>query len=236
MPQSLYAETLLTPGLGVPIVWRYQNEARYLIDLLDSDSPVRGALSQAIDRYGDTFFELSANKESLIEWANSQSTLVDAADVRELRLGGAHVFQQAIELFQGLQMMVEKEHDPAKWSAVHHNIGDVMGFIGQRSGSSHFLEQAAMSYEQALEVRSFEDTPFEWASTQHNLAVVMQTLGQLEDDLNILKQAGETFKQASTALKRDEHPNDWAAALCNVGNVLCLLGCIVEVRVPWSRQ
>ena len=101
MSQHLYAETLLTPGLGVPIAWRYQNKAQYLIELLDSDSPVRGALSQAIDRYGDTFFELAPNKETLIEWANSQNTLVDTADVRELRLWGAHVFQQAIELFQG---------------------------------------------------------------------------------------------------------------------------------------
>lgn len=74
MPQNLYAETLLTPGLGVPMVWRFQNKARHIVDLLDSDSPVCSALSQAIDRYGDTFFEIAANKETLIEWANSQKT------------------------------------------------------------------------------------------------------------------------------------------------------------------
>ena len=133
MPQNLFAETLLTPGLEIPIAWRHENRSDYLIELLDEDSPVCGALSQAIDRYGDTFLEIAPNKETLIEWANSQNTLVDTADVRELRLGGAHVFQQAIELFQGLQMMVEKEDDPVKWSAIHHNIGDIMGFIGQRS-------------------------------------------------------------------------------------------------------
>ena len=90
MPHNLYAETLLTPGLDVPIVWRFQNKASHIIKLLDSDSPVCKALTQAIDRYGETFFEIAPNKETLIEWANSQKTLVDTADVRELRLGGAH--------------------------------------------------------------------------------------------------------------------------------------------------
>ena len=225
MPQNLFAETLLTPGLDVPMVWRFENKTRYLIELLDEDSPVRRALSQAIDRYGETFFELTPNKESLIEWANSQKTLQDTADVRELRLGGAHVFQQAIELFQGMQMEADKEEDPVHWSAIHHNIGDVMGFIGQRSGSSHFLEQAAMSYEQALEARTFEAMPYEWGITQNNLGLVLQTLGQLEDDLNLLKQAGEIFKQASTALKREEHPDDWASSIIKCRKCALLTRC-----------
>ena len=113
--------------------------------MVDRESPVYGALSQSIERFENTVFELSLNKPSLIEWANSQETLQDAADRREMRLGGAHVFQQSIELFQGMQMMITREEDPARLSAIHHNIGDVMGFIGQRSGSIHFLEQASLS-------------------------------------------------------------------------------------------
>ncbi|MEM7304807.1 MAG: hypothetical protein AAF372_04710, partial [Pseudomonadota bacterium] len=123
MSHNLFAETLLTPGLGVPIAWLHENKSHYLIDILDSDSPVCGALSQAIDRYSYTFFEIAPNKKTLIEWANSQHTLVDAADVRELRLGGAHVFQQAIELFQGMQLDVDREDDAVKWSALHQYVG-----------------------------------------------------------------------------------------------------------------
>ena len=122
----LYAETLLAPGLGVTFQWRYQNNGRELLDVLDSDSPVRGALGQAIERYERTVFELALNKPTLIEWANSQEILQDAADQRELRLGGAHVFQQSIELLQGMQMMTDREEDPVRLSAIHHNIGDVV--------------------------------------------------------------------------------------------------------------
>ena len=135
----LYAETLLSPGLDVVFLWRHQGNGRDLINILHEDSPVRGALGQAIERYEGTVFELALNKPTLIEWANSQHSLQDAADVRELRLGGAHVFQQSIELLQGMQMMTDRAEDPARLSEIHHNIGDVMGFIGQRSGSLHFL-------------------------------------------------------------------------------------------------
>ena len=79
-----------------------------------------GALGRAIDRFERTVFELSANKPTLIEWANSQETLQDEADRRELRLGSAHVFQQSIELLQGMQMMTDREEDPARLSAIHH--------------------------------------------------------------------------------------------------------------------
>ena len=177
----LYSETLLTPGLGVSFQWRHQNNGRSLLGVLDKESPVYGALGRAIDRFERTVFELSANKPTLIEWANSQETLQDEADRRELRLGSAHVFQQSIELLQGMQMMTDREEDPARLSAIHHNIGDVMGFIGQRSGSVHFLEQAALSYEQAHEIRTRETMPLEWAQTTCNLALVMQTIGVLED-------------------------------------------------------
>ena len=101
MPQHLYAETLLAPGLGVTFQWRYQNNGRDLLAIIDPESPVYGALGQAIARFENTVFDLAANKPTLIEWANSQETLQDAADRRELRLGGAHVFQQSIELLQG---------------------------------------------------------------------------------------------------------------------------------------
>jgi hypothetical protein len=157
--ESLYAETLLSPGLGLGFQWRFQDNGRYLLAILDSDSPVSGAIAQAIERFENTTFALSPNKPTLIEWANSHDVLQDPADVRELRLGGAHVFQQAIELFQSMQMMTDKEEDPARLSRIHHCIGDVMGFIGQRSGSVHFLEQAAMSYEQALELRPQDELP-----------------------------------------------------------------------------
>ena len=109
MPQHLYAETLLTPGLGGSFLWRFENHGRGLLDVVDRESPVYGALSQAINRFEHTVFELALDKPSLIEWANSQETLQDAADRRELRLGGAHVFQQSIELFQGMQMMITRE-------------------------------------------------------------------------------------------------------------------------------
>jgi len=144
------------------------------------------------------------DKPTLIEWANSQATLQDEADVRELRLGGAHVFQQSIELLQGMQMMTDREEDPEHLSTIHHNIGDVMGFIGQRSGSIHFLEQAALSYEQALEIRTQE--------------------GELEDDKRMLKQSLEFFKQAVNLIPRDEVPQDWAEAMCAAGTVLYRLG------------
>ena len=209
----LYAETLLNPGLGVSFQWRYQNNGRYLLAVLDPESPVHGALAQSIDRFENTVFELALDKPTLIEWANSQENLQDAADRRELRLGGAHVFQQSIELFQGMQMMTDREEDPVRLSAIHHNIGDVMGFIGQRSGSVHFLEQAALSYEQALELRTQDDTPREWAQTKYSLGIVMQTIGHLEDDTGIFKQALETFKQAVNFLPREEKPEEWAAAL-----------------------
>ena len=82
----LYAETLLNPGLGVSFQWRYQNNGRHLLAVLDPESPVHGALGQAIDRFENTVFELALDKPTLIEWANSQETLEDAADRRELRL------------------------------------------------------------------------------------------------------------------------------------------------------
>ncbi len=220
----LYAETLLSPGLGGAFLWRYQNDGRELLSILDRESPVYGALGQAIARFENTVFELSLNKPSLIEWANSQENLQDAADQRELRLGGAHVFQQSIELFQSMQMMTDREDDPVRLSAIHHNIGDVMGFIGQRSGSVHFLEQASMSYEQALELRTAENTPLEWAQTSYNLALVMQNIGQLENDKSLLKQSLAGFKLAVNFLPRATVPDEWAAGLCSSGVVLYLLG------------
>jgi tetratricopeptide (TPR) repeat protein len=224
LPQHLYAETLLSPGLGVVFQWRFQNCGHHLLDILDPASPVHGALRQAIERFENTVFELAPDKPTLIEWANSQKTLQDTADRRELRLGGAHVFQQSIELFQGMQMMTDRVEDPHRLAAIHHDIGDVMGFIGQRSGSAHFLEQAAMSYEQALELRTQDGMPREWAQTTSNLGLVMLTLGSLQDDASMLKQALQTFKEAVNFLPREEMPEDWAAALCNVATLLCLLG------------
>ena len=108
MPQHLYAETLLAPGLGVTFQWRYQNDARDLLAILDPESPVYGALRQSIERFENTVFELALDKPTLIEWANSEETLQDPADRRELRLGSAHVFQQCIELLQGMQMMTDR--------------------------------------------------------------------------------------------------------------------------------
>jgi hypothetical protein len=213
LPQHLYAETLLSPGLGVVFQWRFQNCGHHLLDILDPASPVHGALRQAIERFENTVFELAPDKPTLIEWANSQKTLQDTADRRELRLGGAHVFQQSIELFQGMQMMTDRAEDPHRLAAIHHDIGDVMGFIGQRSGSAHFLEQAAMSYEQALELRTQDGMPREWAQTTSNLGLVMLTLGSLQDDASMLKQALQTFKEAVNFLPREEMPEDWAAAL-----------------------
>ncbi len=228
MPQHLYAETLLAPGLDVSFQWRHQNNGRDLLAIIDPESPVYGALSQAIQRFERTVFDLELNKPTLIEWANSQDTLQDDADRRELRLGGAHVFQQSIELLQGMQMMTDREQDPLALSAIHHNIGDVMGLIGQRSGSTHFLEQAALSYEQALELRTQDETPFEWSQTTYNLAVVMHSVGQLEEDNSMLKQAHQTYTQAATQMPREsERENaaeDWSAALCSIGTVLYQLG------------
>jgi len=224
MPHHLYAETLLAPGLNSVFQWRYQSDGRDLLGIIDPESPVYRALGQAIDRFENTVFELEVNKPTLIEWANSQETLQDAADRRELRLGGAHVFQQSIELMQGMQMMTDREEDPARLSAIHHNIGDVMGFIGQRSGSVHFLEQAAMSYEQALEIRTQDAMPLQWGQTTYNFGLVMQALGLLEDDTAMLKQALDSIKQAVNFLPRKDVPEDWAAAMNSIGILLYQLG------------
>jgi len=224
MPHHIYAETLLAPGLNSSFHWRYQNDGRELLNIIDAESPVYGALGQAIDRFEFTVFELSINKPTLIEWANAQSTLQDSADVRELRLGGAHVFQQSIELLQGMQMMIDREEAPERLSAIHHNIGDVMGFIGQRSGSVHFLEQAALSYEQALEIRTQEAMPLEWGQTTYNFGLVMQAIGQLEDDTQMLKSALDSIKQAVNFLPRNDVPQDWAAAMNSIGILLYQLG------------
>lgn len=51
MPEHLYAETLLTPELGVSFQWRYQNNGRHLLAVLDRESPVHDALEQAIERF-----------------------------------------------------------------------------------------------------------------------------------------------------------------------------------------
>ncbi len=221
----LYAEALLAPGLDVSFQWRYQGNGRELLGVLDEDSPVRGALGQAIERYERTVFELYLNKPTLIEWANSQENLQDAADQRELRLGGAHVFQQFIELLQGMQMMTDREDDPERLSFIHHNIGDVMGFIGQRSGSLHYLEQAALSYEQALEIRTQEDAPLEWGKTTYNLGMVMQNIGLLDDDASMLKQALASCKQAVNLIPREEgSTEEWSGAMCTVGSLLYQLG------------
>ena len=140
----LYAEMVLAPGLDITFQWRYQNNGRELLGILDEDSPVVGALGQAIERYERTVFQLSPNKPTLIEWANSQENLQDAADQRELRLGGAHVFQQSIELLQGIQMMTDKEQDPIKLAEIHHNIGDVMGCLLYTSPSPRDKRQSRM--------------------------------------------------------------------------------------------
>lgn len=224
MPHHLFAETLLAPGLTANFQWRYQNSGKDLLSIMDRASPVYGALSQSINRFENTVFELTPNKPTLIEWANSQDTLQDTADIRELRLGGAHVFQQCIELLQGMQMMTDRSADPVYLSAIHHNIGDVMGLIGQRSGSIHFLEQAALSYEQALEIRTLEDTPLTWAQSTYNMGLVMQAVGVLEDDKVMLKQSLQTMQQAATQLPRNTAPDDWSAALCSIGTVLYQLG------------
>ena len=73
----LYAETLLTPGLGNSFQGRYQSIGRKLLDIVDRESPVYGAISQSIERFEHTVFDLVLNKPSLIEWANSQATLQD---------------------------------------------------------------------------------------------------------------------------------------------------------------
>ena len=50
MSNHLYAETMLTPGLGIPFQWRFQNCGRDLLELMDRESPVYGALEHAIER------------------------------------------------------------------------------------------------------------------------------------------------------------------------------------------
>ena len=75
-----------------------------------------------------------------------------------------------------MQMMTDREEDPARLGAIHHHIGNVMGLIGERSGGIHFLEQAALSYEQALELRTQESAPDDWARTKMNMGVVMQAI------------------------------------------------------------
>ena len=224
MPEHLYAETLLVPGLSVSFQWRYQNTGGDLLSIIDPASPVYRALKQSIERFENTVFDLAANKPTLVEWANSQETLQDTADRRELRLGGAHVFQQSIELLQGMQMMSDRTDDPDRLSAIHHNIGDVMGLIGQRSGSQHFLEQAALSYEQALEIRTKETMPLQWAQSTCNLGLVMQAAGLLEDDSAMLKHALQTLQQSATLLPRDTGPTDWSAVMNSIGTVLYQLG------------
>ena len=224
MPEHLYAETLLVPGLDVSFQWRYQNTGGDLLSIIDPESPVYRALKQSVERFENTVFDLAPEKPTLIEWANSQETLQDTADRRELRLGGAHVFQQSIELLQGMQMMTDRADDPERLSAIHHNIGDVMGMIGQRSGSQHFLEQAALSYEQALEIRTQDAMPLKWAQTTCNLGLVMQAAGQLEDDSAMLKHALQTLQQSATQLPRKDVPADWSAVMNSVGTVLYQLG------------
>ncbi len=224
MLQHLYAETLLCPGLDLSFQWRFQNNGWGLLDVIDPESPTRGAFEQALERFEYTVFELAANKPTLIEWANSQHTLEDPADQRELRLASAHVMQQSIEILQGMQMMTDRAEDPVRLSAIHHNIGDVMGCIGQRSGSVHFLEQAALSYEQALELRDENSTPETWTQTNFNVAVVMQTLGQLEDDIGLMKQALQLFKEVVNHIPREHAPDEWASAMCHVATLLCQLG------------
>ena len=216
MAKHLYAETLLTPGLGIPFQWRYGGSESDLLSLMDRESPVYGALEQSINRFDYTTFDLALNKPTLIEWANSQSELQDAADIRELRLGAAHVFQQSIELLQGMQMMTSREDDPSRLAFIHHNIGDVMGLIGQRSGSLHFLEQAALSYEQALELRTQDETPVDWAETKLNYGVIIHTIGVLEDDSRMLKDALDTYKSAINFIDRNEDPQTWACAMSNI--------------------
>ena len=73
MAKHLYAETLLTPGLGIPFQWRYGGSESDLLSLMDRESPVYGALEQSINRFDYTTFDLALNKPTLIEWANSQS-------------------------------------------------------------------------------------------------------------------------------------------------------------------
>ena len=83
----LYAETLLSPGLGGAFQWRYQNNGRQLLAIIDPESPVYGALAQAIDRFENTVFDLAPDKPSLIEWANSQETL---QEISPYSFGGFH--------------------------------------------------------------------------------------------------------------------------------------------------
>ena len=108
MPSHLYAETLLAPGLGITFQWRLLDGGQDLLALIDRESPVYGALVQAIERFEHTVFELAPNKPTLIEWANSQHELEDPADLRELRLGAAHVFRREF----GLHWQYEQQLDP----------------------------------------------------------------------------------------------------------------------------
>ena len=183
MPLNLYAEPVASPGLGVPLQWRYQNNAAHIVDVLDPESPVCGAINQAIQRYENTVFELAADKKSLVDWATAQHSIEDEAIVIEQRLGAAHVLQQSIELFEDLLRTSSRRQEPLKWAATQHNLGDVLGFIGQRSGTAQLLEQAAAAYETALEEWTEEHTPFEWASSQYNLATVLHILGQLDGNV-----------------------------------------------------
>ena len=77
MPLNLYAEPVASPGLGVPLQWRYQNDAAHIVDILDRESPVCGAIKQAIERYENTVFELAPDKKSMVDWATSQHNLQD---------------------------------------------------------------------------------------------------------------------------------------------------------------
>lgn len=221
MRQHLYADTLLAPGLGIVFQWRHQNNGQGLLALIDPESPIHGALGSAIERFENTVFELRRDKPSLLDWATSLGTLQDEAAVTELRLGSAHVFQQSIDLLQELQMLTD---DTARLAEIHHGIGDVMGFIGQRSGSLHYLEQAALSYQQSLDLLSHGAEPPDRADTGHNLAMAMQVTGLLDDDTGMLKRALAQLKEVLNTLSRTDQPDAWAATMCAVATLLYQLG------------
>jgi len=96
---------------------------------------------------------------------------------REFRNNTA--LEDAIRLYEtSIIELAPRDERPDDWATTQHQLGNVLGLLGQRQHATIMLERAIKVFENLLSVRTREQNPLEWATAQDNYGNVLGILGQ----------------------------------------------------------
>ncbi len=221
---NLYAEAATTPGLSVPLQWRYQVQHALVLVDLGREFMDNVALEEAIILYETRVLALSPKTERPDDWAATEHHLGNALGALGQRQRGTWMMEKAIEAFECALSERRRERAPLDWAATQNSLGNTLGILAQRHADTEMLEKSVAAFQSALEERTRDRSPHDWAMTQNNLGTALLALGQRKKDKTLLKQASDVYKDVLQVWTRERVPLEWASTMDNLGTALRILG------------